>query len=268
MFTPVVLQMMLVGEESGCARRHDGRGRRHVQARGRVRAEDAGAQIEPILIVCLGVLVLILALGVFLPIWDLGRAAFGRAEARWLSARGVHRRCSFRAMRAVAARLQPAGAARVSIALIAVFAGVLLERLLFYQEAAEKARMELEATKLKLALQVHIGDLIARNQPAGLRGDCAREPDALAGRSRWPDTGANSGRSEAELPQGESGTSTARARSWCTCRNLDRNLQPGRHRPHARALARAAGACPRRGARRTSTVIGLQLVPVSAYRWF
>jgi MSHA biogenesis protein MshG len=30
------------------------------------------SQIEPILIVGLGVLVLILALGVFLPIWDLG----------------------------------------------------------------------------------------------------------------------------------------------------------------------------------------------------
>lgn len=33
------------------------------------------AQIEPILIVALGILVLILALGVFLPIWDLGKAA-------------------------------------------------------------------------------------------------------------------------------------------------------------------------------------------------
>ena len=31
------------------------------------------AQIEPILIVFLGVLVLILALGVFLPIWDMGK---------------------------------------------------------------------------------------------------------------------------------------------------------------------------------------------------
>ncbi|GIK47285.1 MAG: hypothetical protein BroJett012_31880 [Betaproteobacteria bacterium] len=37
-----------------------------------------GAQIEPILIVMLGILVLILALGVFLPMWDLGKAAFGR----------------------------------------------------------------------------------------------------------------------------------------------------------------------------------------------
>ena len=34
-----------------------------------------GAQIEPILIVFLGVMVLILALGIFLPIWDLGKVA-------------------------------------------------------------------------------------------------------------------------------------------------------------------------------------------------
>ncbi|MEG1053816.1 MAG: type II secretion system F family protein, partial [Janthinobacterium sp.] len=33
------------------------------------------AQIEPILIVFLGAMVLVLALGIFLPIWDLGRAA-------------------------------------------------------------------------------------------------------------------------------------------------------------------------------------------------
>ena len=31
------------------------------------------ANIEPILIVALGMVVLVLALGVFLPIWDLGR---------------------------------------------------------------------------------------------------------------------------------------------------------------------------------------------------
>jgi MSHA biogenesis protein MshG len=33
------------------------------------------SQIEPILIVLLGAMVLILALGVFLPMWDLGQAA-------------------------------------------------------------------------------------------------------------------------------------------------------------------------------------------------
>jgi MSHA biogenesis protein MshG len=33
------------------------------------------SQIEPILITFLGALVLVLALGIFLPIWDLGQAA-------------------------------------------------------------------------------------------------------------------------------------------------------------------------------------------------
>ena len=35
-------------------------------------------QVEPILIVGLGALVLVLALGVFLPIWDLGKAAIAK----------------------------------------------------------------------------------------------------------------------------------------------------------------------------------------------
>jgi MSHA biogenesis protein MshG len=36
------------------------------------------SQIEPVLIAVLGVMVLILALGVFLPIWDLGQNALRR----------------------------------------------------------------------------------------------------------------------------------------------------------------------------------------------
>jgi MSHA biogenesis protein MshG len=42
--------------------------------------KNLGAQIEPILLVFLGALVLVLALGVFLPIWDLGKAATGRGS--------------------------------------------------------------------------------------------------------------------------------------------------------------------------------------------
>jgi MSHA biogenesis protein MshG len=33
------------------------------------------AQIEPILIAFLGAMVLVLALGIFLPVWDLGKVA-------------------------------------------------------------------------------------------------------------------------------------------------------------------------------------------------
>lgn len=77
-FNPVVLQMIAVGEETG-----DMDGLMFEIAAMYEREVDyevktLSAQIEPILIVGLGILVLILALGVFLPMWDLGRAAMHR----------------------------------------------------------------------------------------------------------------------------------------------------------------------------------------------
>lgn len=77
-FTPVVVQMIAIGEETGeldslmdeIAAMYE----REVD----YELKTLSAQIEPILIVGLGILVLILALGVFLPIWDLGKAALGR----------------------------------------------------------------------------------------------------------------------------------------------------------------------------------------------
>lgn len=77
-FSPVVLQMIAVGEESGdldglmfeVADMYD----REVE----YEVKTLSSQIEPILIVALGILVLILALGVFLPMWDLGKAALNR----------------------------------------------------------------------------------------------------------------------------------------------------------------------------------------------
>jgi MSHA biogenesis protein MshG len=77
-FTPVVLQMVAVGEETGeldslmqeIAEMYE----REVE----YEIRTLSAQIEPILIVGLGIMVLILALGVFLPMWDLGKAALHR----------------------------------------------------------------------------------------------------------------------------------------------------------------------------------------------
>jgi MSHA biogenesis protein MshG len=74
-FTPVVLQMMMVGEESGALDDMMEEIADMYQREVEYELKTLGAQIEPILILCLGVLVLILALGVFLPIWDLGQAA-------------------------------------------------------------------------------------------------------------------------------------------------------------------------------------------------
>jgi len=73
-FTPVVLQMVAVGEETGAV---DELMEEIAELYGndvQYELKTLSQQIEPILIVFLGVLVLILALGVFLPLWDLGNA--------------------------------------------------------------------------------------------------------------------------------------------------------------------------------------------------
>ena len=74
-FTPVVLQMIAVGEESGTLDEMLGEVADFYQQEVEYELKSLSSQIEPILIIFLGVLVLILALGVFLPIWDLGKAA-------------------------------------------------------------------------------------------------------------------------------------------------------------------------------------------------
>lgn len=77
-FTPVVLQMVAVGEESGALDDMMEEIGQMYQREVEYELKTLGAQIEPILIVVLGVLVLVLALGVFLPMWDLGKAAIKR----------------------------------------------------------------------------------------------------------------------------------------------------------------------------------------------
>jgi MSHA biogenesis protein MshG len=77
-FTPVVLQMIAVGEESGSLDdlmdEIAGMYEREVD----YELKTLAAQLEPVLITFLGVMVLVLALGIFLPIWDLGKAALRR----------------------------------------------------------------------------------------------------------------------------------------------------------------------------------------------
>ena len=74
-FNPVVLQMIAVGEESGALDDLMQEVADMYQRDVEYEIKTLGAQIEPILIVFLGVMVLILALGIFLPIWDLGNVA-------------------------------------------------------------------------------------------------------------------------------------------------------------------------------------------------
>jgi MSHA biogenesis protein MshG len=77
-FNPTVLQMIAVGEETGdmdgLMFEIAGMYERDVEYEIKTLAQ----QIEPIMIVTLGIMVLILALGIFLPMWDLGKAALHR----------------------------------------------------------------------------------------------------------------------------------------------------------------------------------------------
>lgn len=74
-FTPVVLQMIAVGEETGDIDNLMDEIAHMYEREVDYELKTLSSQIEPILIISLGVLVLILALGVFLPIWDLGKVA-------------------------------------------------------------------------------------------------------------------------------------------------------------------------------------------------
>lgn len=70
-FNSLVLQMIAVGEESGSLDTLMQEIADMYQADVEYDVKTLGAQIEPILIMFLGALVLVLALGVFLPIWDM-----------------------------------------------------------------------------------------------------------------------------------------------------------------------------------------------------
>lgn len=76
-FSPIVLQMVMVGEESGTLDRMLEEVGRLYRREVEVALKSMSQQIEPILIFFLGALVLVLALGVFMPMWDLGKAAIG-----------------------------------------------------------------------------------------------------------------------------------------------------------------------------------------------
>lgn len=71
LFTPLVLQMLSVGEESGALEEMLDEAADFYDRDVDYDLRNLSAAIEPLLIVAVGLLVLVLALGVFLPMWDL-----------------------------------------------------------------------------------------------------------------------------------------------------------------------------------------------------
>lgn len=75
LFPPLVLQMMEVGEETGRMEEMLDEVAEYYDGEVDTDLSNLGSAIEPILLLVVGAMVLVLALGVFLPIWDLGKAA-------------------------------------------------------------------------------------------------------------------------------------------------------------------------------------------------
>lgn len=71
MFTPLVIQMLSVGEETGAVDDMLDEVATYYDREVDYDVKNISSAIEPILIVSIGVLVLILALGIFLPMWEM-----------------------------------------------------------------------------------------------------------------------------------------------------------------------------------------------------
>jgi MSHA biogenesis protein MshG len=78
LFTPLVLQMISVGEETGGVDEMLGEAADFYEQEVDYELKGLADAIEPILIIGIGGMVLVLALGVFLPLWDLSSAASGK----------------------------------------------------------------------------------------------------------------------------------------------------------------------------------------------
>lgn len=75
MFTPLVIQMLSVGEETGAVDEMLDQVADFYDREVDYDLKNLTSAIEPILIIAIGMMVLVLALGVFLPMWDLIGAA-------------------------------------------------------------------------------------------------------------------------------------------------------------------------------------------------
>jgi MSHA biogenesis protein MshG len=73
-FTPLVLQMLSVGEETGEVDNLLVEVADYYEREVDYDIKNLSASIEPVLIIVIGIMVLILALGVFLPMWDMSAA--------------------------------------------------------------------------------------------------------------------------------------------------------------------------------------------------
>jgi prepilin-type N-terminal cleavage/methylation domain-containing protein len=154
----------------------------------------------------------------------------------------------------------------IAISVIGVAAALLLDRLLYYQEAAEKANMEYWSNVFKLGLQIRIGHLMAQSQVVDYM-TVARENPVT-----WLDVPVPGYRGEfvatakVEVP-GASWYYDRTRRELIYVAAQSRYLQPDADR-QPRVHFQVKLVYPEGLPLRDELVLGLQIVPVQPYRWF
>jgi MSHA biogenesis protein MshG len=74
-FPPTLLQLISIGEETGALQELTHEMSHHYEHEVSYAIGRLSATVEPLLVWLLGMGVLVLALGVFMPMWELGRAS-------------------------------------------------------------------------------------------------------------------------------------------------------------------------------------------------
>ena len=77
LFTPLAVQMISTGEETGMLSEMLTEVAEFYEREVDYDLDNMSAALEPVLIVTIGAMVLVLALGVFLPLWDLAAGGGG-----------------------------------------------------------------------------------------------------------------------------------------------------------------------------------------------
>jgi type II secretory pathway pseudopilin PulG len=183
-------------------------------------------------------------------------------------------------MSAARRRIWPASAGRIAargggftllelVVCIAVFmalAGVLLSRLQYYQEAAERADMEYTANTLKLALQLRIARDLGQQRPVNYAAVMSENPASWLEQPMKNYRGEVGQAEAALLPRGS--WYFDRERRELAYRPLrDRHLAPdseGRKEVRFQVHAVRAQAGERKD---DAAAVGLQFSPAEPYRW-
>lgn len=155
----------------------------------------------------------------------------------------------------------------VRVLVVAILSAILLERMLYYQEQAERTVMETTIINIRSGMRLHVADLMTQQRNAEIGAMLRQNP--VHWLQQPPDgyLGALDDAAIKDIPGGSWYFDNARGDLVYVPR-LARHFSAaeGHREVRFRVDARAIGPDPGNG--RMPKVEGIDIVPVQAYKWF